>query len=153
MFVPRSSAPLKIFQSAAAAAFHSAVNDGARFLICLIFRSSLSPDYANGSGVQADRFPAVSGKVDDVTAACSLKRRNGGHDVLAQFANGTAGRLQGQARWWFGHLMAGGGLAEQALPNAETFEMLRRSSHNAPFGTKTRRPCQLSPGPIAARAR
>ncbi|KAK3308704.1 uncharacterized protein B0T15DRAFT_116098 [Chaetomium strumarium] len=58
----------EMFQPAAAAAFHSAVNDGSTFLIiCLIFRSNHSPDRANGNGEQADPFPQFSGESDNTT--------------------------------------------------------------------------------------
>ncbi|KAK4042942.1 hypothetical protein C8A01DRAFT_13546, partial [Parachaetomium inaequale] len=67
-------------------------------LICFIFRSSLSPDSANGGREQADRFPAVSREADDTTAVASWKRSKRNHDVQPQSADG---RLQ-RCLWWDG---------------------------------------------------
>ncbi|KAH6845589.1 hypothetical protein B0I37DRAFT_189268 [Chaetomium sp. MPI-CAGE-AT-0009] len=63
------------------------------FLICLIFRSSLSPD----SGAKPTVSPRFQGKwLCDTTAVALEDRQAGGrrHDARPQFVDGTAGRLQ-----------------------------------------------------------
>ncbi|KAK3902262.1 hypothetical protein C8A05DRAFT_15653 [Staphylotrichum tortipilum] len=106
------------------------------FLICLIFRWKAFPGCANGSGVQADRFPAVSRKVDDTTAVDSWQRSKATEGGRMTFryslrASGTVGRLQ---QW--------------ALKKSKQFPTRQssRCSAEAPSPANrqsTGRPCQL----------
>ncbi|EAQ90486.1 predicted protein [Chaetomium globosum CBS 148.51] len=60
------------------------------FLICLIFRSSLSPD----SGAKPTVSPRFQRKVGDTTTVAAWKMSRRRHDARSQSADGTVGRLQ-----------------------------------------------------------
>ena len=86
---------------------------------------AFSPDGANGSGDGADRFPAVSRKVNDPTAAGYVKRSIGEGVTCCVLFPATGHGRDGRPAATTADVVDG--WVRNHLPNTETFEMLRRS--------------------------
>ncbi|KAL2191233.1 hypothetical protein L209DRAFT_747730 [Thermothelomyces heterothallicus CBS 203.75] len=62
------------------------------FLICLIFRSSLSPDFANEAGSKPIASPRFRGRESYEGSAATSVKKSPPFDARFQFAHGRYGR-------------------------------------------------------------
>jgi hypothetical protein len=155
--VPGVPVPLEISQSEFPAAFHSAVNDGARFLICLIFRSKHFPRRRQWERGGSRSFPRSFKESRRCYRGSFLDERHFIERTCRPSPATVCGR-DGRPAATTGDVVDG--WVRNHLPNRETFEMLRRSPPMPPppLRHQGRCPCQLSlfspslTGPLSFRA-